>query len=421
MTSDEGLKARPGARGRLALVFLLGLLLGGGAALLLTRQPRPSAPPAAQAAFYQCPMHLQIIQDHPGDCPICGMHLVPMQQHNAAVADVAGRAAVDIDPARRQLIGLRTVRVAMGEIRPQVRALARVTADETRVRRVTVKVAGYVERLEVNAVGAAVRAGQPLLTIYSPELAAAEREHLLALRRGEGGAWPAELDLVAATRRRLLQWDLPEGEIERLERTGEPLHSLTLRCPVGGVVTAKEVSEGDRVAPGDRLFEISDISTVWAQASVFESELELLAPGQLATLTLRAFPGRSWQGRVQLIDPVLDPATGSARVRLELPNPRGELRPGMAGEALLDSTPRQGLLAPLDAVVNAGARHLVFVSRDSLRLEPVEVGLGRAVGEQVEILSGLEPGMEIVSQAAFLIDSESRLEASLKEFGDQPR
>ncbi len=413
--SRQGLLFRP-----IAFVAL-GLVAGIGGTLLLRPAKTGPAPEAATAApkkqMYQCPMHLQIIQDHPGTCPICGMDLVPMDGHGTEAASVGDHAAITIDHERQQLIGLRTEKVAEGMVSGELRALGRVVVDETRVRKVNVKVEGFVEKLFVDFVGKPVAKGQPLFSLYSPEFVSAQREYLLALQtqkslsggslQGSGG------ELLESARRRLSLWDVPKETIDHLEQTGEIQKALTLRSPSSGVVTVKNVMEGARITPADILFEITDLSRVWVQVDVYEAELSRAKVGMPAELTTQASPGKTFMGRVAFVDPVMDPKTRTAKARVEFPNPKGELRPEMFGDVLLKGQGRKGLIVPLDAVMDAGTTKVVFVSLGDGKFEPREVSTGTTVGEKVEIQSGLQVGEEVVVRANFLVDSESRLKAVL--------
>ncbi|MFN8010435.1 MAG: efflux RND transporter periplasmic adaptor subunit [Holophagaceae bacterium] len=412
-----------------ALLFTgLGLGAGAGLTWVLRPAPAPAAPQATAAAqapakaMYHCPMHPQILQDHPGDCPLCGMALVPMDGATHGDSALESHAPVHIDAERQQLIGLRTERAAMGPVGGELRASGRVAVDETRVRKVNVKVDGYVERLFVDFVGKPVAKGQPLFSIYSPELLAAQNEYLLALRTRKSLEGSAELqrsgeELAASARRRLALWDIPASTLEALERTGQPTKSLTIASPVSGVVTAKSIVEGSRLSVADTPFEITDLSRVWVLVDVYESELGRVRPGTPAEFMVPSAPGRTFQGRVAFLDPVLDPKTRTAKARLEFPNPGGALKPEMFGEVLLRSQGRTGLVVPLDAVLDTGTTKVVFVSLGSGKFEPREVGVGATTGEKVEITSGLQPGDAVVVRAAFLVDSESRLKAALAQMG----
>jgi membrane fusion protein, copper/silver efflux system len=416
------------------------------------------------AAVYQCPMHPAVVQDHPGECPICGMKLVkadkgqsvpaspaakrilfyrsPMDAkqtspvprkdgmgmdylpvYEADVSDappVAGLANVEIDAVRQQLIGLKTAEVTEGPIGGAWRTVGRVAIDETRVRHVNLKVPGFVERIYVDFVGKKVKKGDPLFSIYSPELLSAQEEFLLASRtkralaaapgRGNDGD-----DLVSAARRKLALWDIPAAQIAKLESTGQSQKTLTLFSPVAGVVTRKDVVEGMKLDAGAMPYEIVDLSSVWVLADVYESELRFATEGMTATLKLAAFPSRAFEGRVVFVDPLMNPETRTVKLRLTFPNPKGELRPEMFGEVVLSSAPHDALRIPLDAVIDSGTEKVVFVAQGEGKFQPRKVTLGDSDGAQVEVLSGLTKAERVVIRANFLIDSESRLRASLSD------
>ncbi|HLO67317.1 MAG TPA: efflux RND transporter periplasmic adaptor subunit [Holophaga sp.] len=409
---------------RTPLLMLLALGAGVGGTLLLRPAHAPAAAKQEPAKKnYQCPMHPQIIQDHPGDCPICGMDLVPMDGSGSA-SQVEGMATVTIDTARQQLIGLTTAEVKEGPLGGDLRTTARIAADETRIRHIHVKVEGYVEKLHVDFIGKPVAKGQPLLAFYAPDFVSAQQEYILALRTRkalEGGAMQGSgRDLLDAARRRLTLWDVPASELEELERTGEARKTLTLRSPISGVVTAKTAVEGNRLTPADTPFEITDLSSVWALADVYESELPRVKPGMPAELTLPAVPDRTFRGRVAFIDPVVDPKTRTTRVRVEIANPGGLLKPEMFGEMVIKGQGRKGLTVPLDAVLDSGTRRIVFVSLGDGRFEPREVRTGASLGDAVEVVSGLAKGDSVVTRANFLVDSESRLKAALSQMGAAP-
>ena len=399
----------------------LGVAAGVSVTLLLRRPAPAAAAPAAKKQMYQCPMHLQILQDHFGTCPICAMDLVPIEDIQGGASSVEGLAAITIDPARQQLIGLRTAKVVAGAAGGEVRAVVRLAPDETRIRKINVKVEGFVEKLHADFVGKPVAKGQPLFSLYSPEFVSAQREFLLALRTQKalsGGALKQSGgDLLDSARRRLQLWDIPAEALDQLEKTGEVQKTLTLRSPISGIITAKTVVEGSRVSPGEAPLEITDLSHLWAQAEVTESELSRVKVGMTAELKISGLDGRAFQGRVAFVDAVLDPKTRSAKVRIEVTNPRAELKPEMFGEAVLKTGTRKGLLAPLDAVLDSGTRKVVFVALGDGKFEPREVETGPAAGDLVEIRKGLEAGEEVVTGAAFLVDSESRLRAALAQMG----
>jgi Cu(I)/Ag(I) efflux system membrane fusion protein len=348
-----------------------------------------------------------------------GMDYVPVYEGDLKGEGpaVEGHATVTIDHERQQLIGLKTARVAEGSVSGELRTTARLVVDETRVRKVNVKVDGFVEKLFVDFIGKPVAKGQILFSLYSPEFVSAQREYLLALKTqkalASGSQSSSGSELVEAAKRRLALWDVPKEVLERLERTGEVERALTLRSPISGVVTVKNVVEGARITPADIPFEITDLSRVWAQADVYEKELDGVKVGQTATLTLSTYPGKTFQGRVAFVDPILDPKTRTAKVRVEFANPHGDLKPELFGEILLKGPGHKGILVPLDAVLDAGTQKVVFIALGEGRFEPREVTTGATVGEQVEVLSGLQLGEEVIVRANFLVDSESRLKSAL--------
>jgi len=456
--------------GPLALVAVLvaGLAAGAGGLRLLGWGPgghdhagAPADGAAAKKPVYQCPMHPTITADHPSDCPICGMKLVelkaggsgerkiafyrspmdPKQTSHSPRKDemgmdylpvyedevmgggsgVEGLATVQIDPARQQLIGLRTAPVTAGPVGGAWRTTGRVAVDETRVHHVNVKVEGFVEHIFVDFVGKPVRRGEPLFSFYSPELLSLQSEYLLAVKMkkelGSGALAGSGEELVQSARERLKLWDIPDAVLEDLEKTGKPRKTLTLVSPTTGVVTKKDVVHGHKLSAGDMPYEITDLSQVWVLADVYESDLAKTRVGMPATLSLQAFPNKGFSGRVLFIDPVLDPKSRTAKVRIAFANPQGELRPEMYGEVTLRARAREGLRIPADAVIDSGMKKVVFVSLGDGKFQPREVKLGATDGDQIEVVSGLETSDQVVVRANFLVDSESRLKASLAAIG----
>ena len=421
----------------LLVVAVLSALTAVGVTLIVARASAPVDHDSAGAMAkeqYQCPMHPSIVQDHPGECPICGMKLVKVARTAGSASAtpvgaesvVPGMATVDIDPERQQLIGLTTAEAKNAKVGGAVRTVGRVAIDETRVRHVNVKIAGFVERIYVDFVGKLVKKGDPLFSLYSPELLSAQEEFLLALRtRGAMvNAGNSGDVLVDAARRRLELWDVPAAQIRRIEGTGQPTKTLTFHSPATGVVTKKDVVEGMKLDAGAMPYEIVDLSSVWVLADVYESELRFVKTGIAATLTLKAFPGRTFEGKVVFIDPLLDPQTRTVKVRLTFPNPTGELRPEMFGEVVLQTAAREALAIPGDAVIDSGTSKVVFVAVGEGKFQPRPVQVGQSDGNVVEVVSGLAAGERVVTRANFLIDSESRLRASLNAMpsaaGPQP-
>lgn len=417
----------------IGLVALLGL---GGAQLACRGPAGPAASaerahgpsPAATIASFHCPMHPTYTSDKPGDCPICGMRLVPVEGASTPpAAAVSGRAVVSLAPERRQVLGLRSAPVVRGPLARTIRTVGRVVADETRVYHVHARFEAYVERLHVDYTGKQVRKGQPLVSLYSPELVATQQELLLALRaqRGLGAskvtsAAQGSVDLLAAARQRLLLWDVSAADVARLEETGEVRRTLDLHSEVSGWVVQKMAVQGMRVTPADSLFDIADYSRLWVMADVFESDLPSVRLGMPASLTMAYVPGRTWKGKVAWIAPSVEAETRTVKVRVEVDNARGELKPEMFADVELTAGGGTGLLAPQSAFLRSGERTLAFVDLGEGRFEPREVRLGARVAGDFEVLSGLVEGERVVTAASFLLDSESSLRAAVGAMSAAP-
>jgi Cu(I)/Ag(I) efflux system membrane fusion protein len=334
--------------------------------------------------------------------------------HSAMTAGGGERQPVVLSREASDLIGVTFATVERGELPAKVQAVGTVAYDETRLASVTPKIDGWVEHLEVDFTGAPVRAGQPLMDVYSPALVTAQEELILAARlvrdAPPGRALGNAEELLTSARRRLAYWDIPEEEIRRIEESGEPSKTLTLRSPATGIVVEKNVVEGDRIGPGTTVYRIADLSRVWVEAEVFEKDLARVAEGQDAMVTFEAYPGRDFPGRVTYVHPTVSVQSRTARVRLELANPDGALKPGMYADIELQALPSPPtLLLPRSAVIQTGERALVFVLAPDGALVPHEVETGRTAGRAIEILAGVEVSERVVSSAAFLVDAESNL------------
>jgi len=416
-------------------LLCLALILGVGAYIRHGLRAGASSAGAASAKkiLYHCPMHPNYISDHPGDCPICGMSLVPIQdektgQHAATTGNVtppgpavAGQASIYLDPEKQQLIGLRTEQVRREPLDKTVRVAGQVTADESRVSRVFSKVSGWVDKLYVNFTGATVKKGQPLLTIYSPELVSTQEEYLLALRARKTLKDSSFADvagsgdsLVEATRRRLELWDISASEISRIEKAGRPIKTLTLYSPASGYVMEKSVLEGQKIDPSSSLMTVADLSQVWVQAEFYEQDASLVRVGDRAALSVNTYPGRSWSGIIDYIYPSVDPQTRTLRARLRFPNPGMVLKPGTYANVEITKHLGQRLTIPEDSVLDSGTRQIVFLSKGDGHFEPRQVTVGERAGGRRVVLAGLRAGEVVVSSGNFLVDSESRLKSAMQ-------
>jgi membrane fusion protein, copper/silver efflux system len=393
--------------------------------------PVAPAPAAGKKILYWVdPMHPAYRSDRPGTAPDCGMELVPVyadEKSPGPASPVEGYASLTVPAERQQAIGVAVGAVERRDLVKTIRAAGRVAFDERRLHQVHAKFEGYVETLPVDYTGRPVRKGEPLLSIYSPDLLATQQEYLLAYRAKRETARSGNADVVAggvdlyeSARQRLLLWDIPPSEIARLERTGQPRKALTLVSPVTGIVTSKKVVQGARVMPADSLFEIADLSRVWVLADVYESEAAFVRVGQAGRMTLSYLPGREWSGVVTFIAPTVQPETRTVSVRLEFANPDGALKPEMFADVLLERRLPNAVAVPEAAVLSTGTRSIVFVAREDGGFDPREVEVGTKTDGYWEIRRGLAAGEKVVTQANFLVDSESRLKAALAGFVPPP-
>ena len=329
-------------------------------------------------------------------------------------------AEFSVAPRRLQRIGVKTARAERKQLATMVRAVGRVVAEETTLEDVALKIRGWVGKVHVDAVGDPVKRGEVLFTVYSPELYAAQQEYLQALQsqaRARETSVPERADyLVRAAKNRLRLWDIAAADLERLMTSGEPLEHLPIRSPVTGYVIEKHVFEGSAFAPGTRLYRIAPLANVWIEAEIYEYELPLVREGQTASVTLPYMPERSFDAAVAYVYPTLDPKTRTARLRLELPNADLALRPDMYANVKVHADRGERLVVPQSAVLYAGEKSFVFRALGDGRFRPQAVAVGLRSGEEVEILSGVEPGEEIVTSATFLIASESRLRAAMEQW-----
>lgn len=370
---------------------------------------------------YQGGMHPDVVQDEPGNCPVCGMKLTPTRVDGSSAGGPDG--SVKISPATMQNMGVRTTDVETAALGREIQTTGRFEAPDRGMTTVSPKVGGWVEKLYVNSEGQRVRRGQRLMEIYSPELVSTQEEYLLALRnaermQGSGSESSAEgaRRLVEAARRRLSYWDISSGQIEELKRTGEPTKTLTLYAPASGTVRQKRVTEGQQIRAGETLMHLSDLNPLWLMLDVYEQDLSAVEVGSPVVVELPyADDGRKTRGRVDYIYDEVDADSRTVRARVTVPNPGLEIKPGMYAEATIEgerAEPRP--VVPTEAVVSGGGgREVVIEALGEGRFRPAEVRTGVASGERVQILSGLKGGERVVTSAQFLIDSEARLQSAL--------
>ena len=419
------------ALGIAALVFrdeLSAWLTGKSAAVDAAAPSAPTAPGARAGAadagpddisHYTCPMHPSVKQHSPGKCPICGMTLVPVTK---AQQD---EGVVMIDEARRQLIGVRTGSVIEAPMRTSLRAVGRVSYDESKLTDVTLKVGGFITKLFVSQTGQRVQKGQPLFRLYSPELFSAEQDFLLVSPGNAAsvaaGSPPAHQELLArAARQRLHLLGLGDAEIDAVQKNGAPSESISFPSPASGFVIEKDVVEGAAVEAGMRLYRIAQLDKVWVEAEVYEADLAHVRAGQAATVTLDYLPGKAYEAKISYVYPFLDPTARTGRVRVELANPALELRPGMYARVTLASGVEPRVQVPASAVVYTGPRRLVFVDLGAGRFRPQEVRVGTEADGMYEVLEGLAPGDHVATSGVFLIAAEARISTAAKYWDKAP-
>jgi len=402
---------------------LAAMLSTPSAKLQAADQPVPGK---GKVLYYQDPMHPWYRSDKPGVAPDCGMKLIPIYASDAA-AGSATPGAVQISLERQQLMGITTARAEYRALDQTLRAYGQINVDETRVAHVHVRTSGWVQRVFADYSWQQVKQGEPLFTYYSPDLMASEQEYLLALRARDAlarSSFPeiaaSGASLLEAARRRLELWDLTDAQIGEIESSGKPVRDTTVYAPVTGFVVDRKAFPNQYVSPEMDVYQLVDLSTVWAEGEVYESDAPSVALGQEGTLTSEALPNTALRGKLIFIAPTVKPDTRTITVRIEFANPGQRLRPGMFVNLELHHGSGRRLTVPVDAVLDSGTRARVFVQRGQGMFEPRQVTLGARSGDYVAILTGLKPGEAVVTRANFLVDSESNLRESMEGMAGVP-
>lgn len=445
--------------------FGLSFLPGGGG------EPQPAGSETAMAAptegesLYQCPMHPEVVDSRPGECPICGMDLMPVRKEAPSSAEreilywyapmdptyirdepglspmgmelvpkyadhaagAGGSGEVRIDPVQVQNIGVVTSAARTERIARRSNTVGILDFNAEKVTWINTKFEGWLEKVLINYVGQEVRKGEPLFEIYSPELVTTQEEYLRALEykaslansQREGARQQAE-SLLKSSRERLRYWDISEAQIEALEISRRVERRITVTSPVDGTVAEvmQDALEGMRVRPGMNLYKIADLSTVWVHADVYESDLPWIRKNQPAIVSFRNDPGRVYRGTVLFLYPEVSRETRTLKLCVEMPNPGGRLRPGMYADVVIEGPPLPGaVVVPQSAVIRTGERSIIFVGLGDGRFDPREVTLGiHGEGDSIQVLSGIREGEMVVTQAQFMLDSESRIQEAIAKY-----
>lgn len=368
--------------------------------------------------FWYDPMHPAFKSDKPGIAPDCGMRMVPKYAEDETAKMPSG--TVKITPDKQQRIGVRTATVERRSLVRTVRTTGQLTSDETKLAHIHVKVNGYIDKGYVDYIGQLVKKGQPLFTLYSPDLVATEEEYLIA-RRGakEMGAsqFPdvaqGSQSLLHSTRERLKLWDISDEQIQKLDDTGEVTKTLTFYSPVSGFVTDRKAFPQTAVTPDMDLYVISDLSTIWVNADVYEYEVPFVKVGQTADMQLSYYAGKTYAGKITYIYPTVDPVSHTVKARIEFPNPNFDLKPQMFANVQLKINYGKQIVVPQEAIMDSGDKQYLFVVHDGGVFEPRVIQMGAKLEGNVVVLSGLNAGETIVTSGNFLIDSESRLKSAM--------
>ncbi len=384
---------------------------------------------AAEAELWTCPMHPDVLEPQAGQCPICGMDLVPAKAEADPADEAMNGATVRIDPEVVQNMNVRTETVERRDLRQEIRTVGYLDYDQERMVTVTTKYSGWVEKVYVNYIGERVRKGQPLFEVYSPELVQTAQELLSALRfAGDLSDAPEDsrqraLSLVEAARVRLGYWDISPEQIARLEETGEVFRTLTVTAPASGLVMKRMPGlEGMGVRPGMEIFHIADLRSLWLTVEIFEDQMAWVREGTAADVELTYSPGETFRGIVRFLEPELAEKTRTMRVKIEVPNPGGRLRKGMFATVFLEPVAVEGaIVVPSQAVLRTGRRNVVVVALGEGRFAPREVVVGHEAEGYTQILDGVAEGEALVTSAQFLLDSESKLREVIQKMIAQRR
>jgi len=407
--TTQSLTAVVSAAGGAALVFFL---LRDGKALI-HNEPTSNTQNSEQnkviKVMFHCPMHPQVIRDHAGTCPICGMTLVPMQDHSHVNDQPSD--AIHIEANIIQSIGVKTAVVQESELRKSLRITGSIAIDPQRTAVVNSRTMGWIESIAVGSEGLSVNYGQTLATFYSPDLVAAEEDYLQAMRSHDS-------TLVTSARKRLEVLGVSQSLIDSVHKMGVAIRSIPIQAPIAGVVLAKSVVQGQNVMPGTDLYRIADLSHVWAVGKTYPEDLSQLQSGMAAQVVIQGHENSPRAGHIIFIAPTVDPETKTTEIRVGIQNSRELMfKPGMNADLHIEAKIGKGLAIPAQAVIRTGERSVVILALGKGNFAPRNLTLGTRLGDSVQVLQGLTAGDTIVTSAQFLIDGESNLKKAVEGFG----
>ena len=409
----------------LVLILLVSAAGGGWYAWQHKGHDHADEGKAAQGKqLYTCAMHPFIIKDRPGTCPICAMELIKkidgaadggaQTAEQKQQADMLGH--VSLSTVQRIMANVATVEAKKAPLNKEINAVGIVQYDQSRQAKATAWIAGRIDRLNVNTVGALVSKDNPVAEVYSPDLVATQQEYLLAVKSREqlkNSSIPSISQngegLVASAKQRLMLFGVKESQIAELERSGKPNIRLPIYTPISGIVIEKMVQQGQYVNVGDVLFNVADLSTVWVEVEVYENEFPNIHLGQLVEIRSQSFPGKPFTGRISYIYPFLDPKTRTVKARVEMSNPGMKLKPDMFVNAVIKVPLGSAIVVPVTAVMDTGKRQVVWIETSPGMFEPRDVQIGQQTDDKIQVLSGLNPGDKVAVSGGYLIDSESQL------------
>jgi Cu(I)/Ag(I) efflux system membrane fusion protein len=382
----------------------------------------------AKKQMYHCPMHPTYISDKPGDCPICNMKLVPMKEGGEQSSNsVEGQATVNISLEQQQLIGVRKEKVTARPLTRTVRAVGTIVYNAQKMHHINTKIAGWVDEMDCCALaGKFIEIGTPLFSIYSPDLVTAQQEFLVAsetMEKAKESKSPEMIknaeQLVRATRQKLIFWDISADQINQIAKDGKPSRTLWITTPGQGFIVGDELHLGQYITPGEMVFKIADISTVWVEAEIYEYELTYIDVDDAVEVGVSSYPAEKFEGTVKYIYPYVNPTTRTIKVRIEMDNPDYKLKADMYANVILKKELGEKVTIPVEAVMDTGKRQIVFVDKGDGLFEPREVKLGGKTDIYYEVVDGVSEGETVVTSGNFLIDSESKLKSATQNIGSE--